>query len=58
MYSTDRGIHKVEHNKMRNGKISLKLFVWKFPEKLIIGSSLHRNNRAVMLITKLVAEMK
>uniref|UniRef100_K4A4E2 Uncharacterized protein n=1 Tax=Setaria italica TaxID=4555 RepID=K4A4E2_SETIT len=37
---------------------SLKLFVWKFPEKLIIGCSLHRNNRAVMLITKLVEEMK
>ncbi|KAL5679693.1 hypothetical protein ACJX0J_006078 [Zea mays] len=33
--------------------ISLKLFIWKFPKKLIIGSSLHRNNRAVMLITKL-----
>jgi hypothetical protein len=27
-------------------------------EKLIIDSSLHRNNRAVMLITKLVEEMK
>jgi hypothetical protein len=43
---------------MRNWKISLKLFVWKFSEKLIISSSLHRNNRAFMLITKLVEEMK
>jgi hypothetical protein len=58
MYSTDRGIHKVEHNKIRNWKIPLKLFIWKFPEKLIIGSSLHRNNRVVMLITKLIKEMK
>ncbi|KAL5665450.1 hypothetical protein ACJX0J_025558, partial [Zea mays] len=32
--------------------ILLKLFVWKFSEKLIIGC-LHRNNRVVMLITKL-----
>jgi hypothetical protein len=29
-----------------------------FPEKLIIGSSIHRNNRAVTLITKLVEETK
>lgn len=35
------------------------LYVWKFPEKLVICSSLYRNNRAVMFITtKLVEEMK
>ena len=39
MYSTDRGIHRVEHSKIRNWKISLKLFVRKFPEKLILRSS-------------------
>ena len=38
--------------------LTLYTILWKFPEKLIIGSSLHRNNRPVMIITKLVGEMK
>jgi len=54
----DKGIQRVEHSKIRNSKISLKLFVWEFPEKEIIGSSLHQNNRVVMPITKLVEEIK
>jgi hypothetical protein len=32
--------------------------VWKFPQKLIISSSLCQNNIAIMLITKLGEEMK
>jgi len=30
----------------------------KFPKKLIIGSSLHQNNRVIMLITKLFEDIK
>lgn len=51
-------LHRVEDSKIRNRKISLKLFVWKFPEKLMMGSSLQRNNNTVMLITKLFEEIK
>jgi len=41
-----REIYKVEHNKIRNWKILLKLFIWKFQEKLIISSSfIHIWNR-------------
>lgn len=50
-YSTDRGI---EHSKIRNWKISLILSVMKSSEKLIISYSFHQNNRATILITKLV----
>ncbi len=58
MYSTDRGTHRVERNKLMNKNILLNLFVRKCPKELIIGSSLHRNDKTTMLITKLVKEMK
>lgn len=58
MYFMDRGIYRVEYSKIRNWKILLKLFVWKFFEKLIIGFFFYWNNRVVMFIIKFVEEMK